>query len=656
MCGIVAILNSGSGSGSGSETVHLLLNVLKRLQNRGYDSAGICTITDDTCETVVRKFASEDTLSALVKLTSIQQVFTNSSIGIGHTRWATHGGKTDANSHPHVSNDGVFIIVHNGIIENFHSLKTFLLEKGFTFASETDSEVICNLLSFHYDTPDVFEETSATQTVYDAIRKTTDMLQGTWGLCILCTDTPQSLYCTRNGSPVLIGLTETYAMVVSEQSGFEDDVVKYIVLNNYDICTISKKPHEEAGISIQTTHAYKMKNIATTPFSTHLPYPHWTLKEIHEQRESSLRAISFGGRLLSDNSVKLGGLDSHLELLMNVENLILLGCGTSYHAGMCGLHYFKDLCNFNCVQLFDGADFSLADVPKRGGGGKTALLLLSQSGETKDLHRCIAIAKKHNLITIGIINVVDSLIAREVDCGCYLNAGREVAVASTKSFTSQCILLSMVAIWFSQIHDINDVKRHQYVEDLKQLSKDMDILLSDLEANVDEVLPLFSDQDNCFVLGKGDCEPVAREGSLKIKEISYIHSESYSTSSLKHGPFAILRRAFPVILIAPEDEHLTKNVNAFHEMQARYASLLVITNKGQKEKGGGGENAFVCSSSSSSSSSSNETPRVLYIPFNKTYNNILAAIVCQMVAYSLSIRRGINPDMPKNLAKVVTVE
>lgn len=615
MCGITGIINN-------DECIDYLLHGLKQLQNRGYDSAGICTINNN-CEFIIRKHASEN-ISALIKLEDSKHVFSNSSIGIGHTRWATHGGKTDKNSHPHMSSDGLFVIVHNGIIENYNVLKDMLLEKGYSFTSETDSEVIANLLAYNYKHLD-------DKNVEKTIKHTIKQLEGTWGLCILCINTPNHLYCTRNGSPILIGLNNDYAMVVSEQSGFDVNINDYIVLNNYDICTIVK---ENGEINITTKHQYDLKPIKnkSTCFSCE-PYLHWTLKEIYEQSISSLRAISFGGRLLTSSSVKLGGLDINIHKLKEIDNLILLGCGTSYNAGMCGVNYFKELCNFNCVQLFDGADFNEKDIPKYG---KTALILLSQSGETKDLHRCIKLAENNNLFTIGVVNVVDSLIAREVDCGCYLNAGKEVAVASTKSFTSQCILLSMIAIWFSQIHNINTEIRNKYVEDLKKLNMDICNLLNYLETKIETVIPIFEKFNSCFVLGKGDCESIAREGSLKIKEISYIHSESYSTSSLKHGPFALLCEKFPVILIAPNDEHLSKNINAYHEIKSRDANILIITNDCVKEF--------------------EDKQNVIYIPFNKTYNNVLSVIPLQMLAYKLSVNKGINPDMPKNLAKVVTVE
>lgn len=385
------------------------------------------------------------------------------------------------------------------------------------------------------------------------------------------------------------------------------------------------------NLFVETRHVYKLNQKTNESISdTPSPYPHWTLKEIYEQTESVKRATGYKGRILSDSSVKIGGFDLHMDELINLDNLILLGCGTSYNACMFGVHYFKDLCDFNCIQVIDGADFSSSDVPRIG---RTGLVLLSQSGETKDLHRCITIAKKNSLFTIGVVNVVDSLISREVECGCYLNAGREVAVASTKSFTSQCIVLSLIAIWFSQHSNLCFNKRMQYLRDLDQLSTDVSTLLSSLENDLERIIPLFNNKTSCFVLGKGQSESIAHEGALKIKEISYIHCEGYSTSSLKHGPFALLCEKFPVILIAPDDEHFVKNENAYNEIKARNANVIWITDKDMKNM-----------------------KNVIQIPKNKTYNSLLSVIPLQMLAYKLSISKGINPDMPKNLAKVVSVE
>jgi glucosamine--fructose-6-phosphate aminotransferase (isomerizing) len=455
------------------------------------------------------------------------------------------------------------------------------------------------------------------------------VLEGTWALAIICTDEPQTIYCTRHGSPLLVGYTDNSAIVVSEKSGFCNKVQHYFVIEELDICKITQNGNM---VDIDTNYHYVANKLVTTQEDLTLnSYPHWTIKEIYEQPDASLRAINMGGRILGDNKVKLGGLEEHADKLKNITNLILLGCGTSYFAGQHGLHFFKDLCDFGNVQLFDGAEFDEKDIPKYG---TTALLLISQSGETKDLHRCIEIGKQKDLLLIGLVNVVDSLIAREVHCGCYLNAGKEIGVASTKSYTSQVTLLSMIAIWFAQKKEINENKRLTYIKDILKLHHDIKNTLDINNKYIEGIVQkLFHNRDNCFILGKGKSESVAKEGALKIKEISYIHSEGYSTSSLKHGPFALLNENFPVVIIAPNDINYSKSENAYEEIKSRNAPILFITDKKNQDK----EN-------------------VLYIPENKTFRDMLSVIPIQLLAYNLAVSRGINPDTPRNLAKVVTVE
>jgi len=611
MCGIIACISK-------EECSNNLYNGLLQLKNRGYDSAGICTIFNNMF--ILDKYASNGDIDAYKKIQDNLGKHNKAVAGIAHTRWATHGAKTDVNSHPHISMCGKFALVHNGIIENYKELKKMLQEEKYIFNSQTDTEVIVQLLSFLY---------TSNKNIIECIKKMNMMLEGTWAIAVLCIDDPESIYCTRHGSPLLIGYNENCAIVVSEKSGFCNKIQQYFVIEEMDICQITQ--HEDR-VDVHTNKYYVMnKYVSTSEDMVLHSYPHWTIKEIYEQPDAALRAINLGGRILNNNKVKLGGLEEHVDKLKNISNLILLGCGTSYFAGQHGVHFFKDLCEFNNVQLFDGAEFDEKDISRHG---STALLLLSQSGETKDLHRCIEIGKQHNLLLIGVVNVVDSLIARDVDCGCYLNAGKEVGVASTKSYTSQVIVLSMIAIWFSQQKEINEKKRISYIKDILQLPYDIKNTL-DVNNKPVELLAktLFQNCEHCFILGKGKSESIAKEGALKIKEISYIHSEGYSTSSLKHGPFALLNEKFPVIIIAPNDINYSNSENAYEEIKSRNSPILFITDKKNQDK----EN-------------------ILYIPENKTFRDLLSVLPIQLLAYNLAISRGINPDTPRNLAKVVTVE
>jgi len=605
MCGIIGYLGSDLYK-------EYLISGLKLLQNRGYDSVGISCISNGELNTI--KFASKTTCDALAVLED--EVIKNpivSSCAIGHTRWATHGGKTDVNAHPHHDNSNKIALVHNGIIENFDELKQKLLNKGYHFKSQTDTEIIAVLIGYYIDNGEPIE---------NAIQKTVEELVGTWALVIMHAEHPNKLWITRNGSPLLLGMEDEYIMIASEQIAFGNYIKKYIVLDNHDLIEITK---ENNTIKYnKNIHRYAIKDkLLTNNETTPLNHKHWMLKEIMEQPDCIIRAMNNGGRIENNVSVKLGGLDLNKSRLLNINHLIILGCGTSYHAGLWSLDIFKTLDIFDTVVTYDGAEFQIKDIPKKG---TTGVILLSQSGETKDLHRCIQIAKDYDLITIGVVNVPDSLIARETDCGVYLNAGREVAVASTKSFTSQCAVLSMVAIWFSQNRGTSIERRKQIINDLRNLPYQIQNILDNIE-NLMQFTKKFN-KTSCFLLGKGKEEAIAKEGALKMKEVTYIHAEGYSSSSLKHGPFALIEDELPIILLDINDENRDKNRNTYQEIKARNAFVLRIT----------------------------DLEGELLIEKNKTFGGLIANVYIQLLSYYLSIEKGFNPDFPRNLAKVVTVE
>ena len=628
MCGIFGILTTKSNK---ENIYNKIIDGLFQLQNRGYDSSGLSVLNKDKIGTY--KYASTASESSLDKLKNLNLSHSETDEiyqGIGHNRWATHGIKNDANAHPHLSNDNKFALVHNGIIENYAILKQFLIENGYNFYSQTDTEVIVNLVSYYYN---ICNDT------FNALQSVIEKLEGTYGIILLDVFNPDKIFCVRNGSPLLIGKNDDCVIITSEQSGFCNLIANYITLNNDDICVIKRAHDNSNELIIKTFHNYIQKNVNIVERDlTPYPYNHWTLKEINHQPTCVLNAINNGGRIKNQCEVKLGGLEQHISILKDIDNIIILGCGTSFYAGLYGMYYLKKMCNFNSVQVFDGAEFNENDICKMG---KTALILISQSGETKDLHRCIEIAKQNNLVTIGVINVVDSLIAREVDCGIYCNAGVEVGVASTKSFTSQVVCLSLISIWFAQIHNINENKRVKMISDLHNLSNDFKNTIDDVLEQVKIVAHTFKTTcvKNMFLLGKGSDEYVAREGSLKIKEISYVHAEGYSASSLKHGPFALLDENVPVIILNLETNHTSKIMNCLQEVYSRSSPIVLITNQGLNS----------CLDSLSNVVTIN-------VRENSSYSSLLGAIPLQLIAYYLSIEKGINPDKPKNLAKVVTVE
>jgi glucosamine--fructose-6-phosphate aminotransferase (isomerizing) len=617
MCGIIGYL----GNEPFSKTV---INGLWLLINRGYDSVGITTIIDNSLNTI--KYANDESMKSLEN--KINEFTYNTTIGIGHTRWATHGAKTTLNAHPHHDNRSRISLVHNGIIENYAELKYELLSDGYHFLSQTDTEVIAVLIGKYLD-----EGLS----MIDAVENTVNRLSGTWALVIIHAAYPNKLWITRNGSPLLLGMEEEYIIVASEQIAFGSNIKQYIVLDNHDIFEIERDNTNKITYNRDIRNYILKTKIEQGIIETHPPfgYDHWMKKEIYEQSECVKRAINNGGRIKDSFSVKLGGFDSHLNDLNEIDHLILLGCGTSYHAGLWALQLLKKLSIFLSVTIYDGAEFTINDIVKHG---KSAIIFLSQSGETKDLHRCLDIVKDYEyIIRIGVVNVVDSMIARETDCGIYLNAGREVAVASTKSFTNQCLILGLIAIWFSQIHNKNKEKRNQIIKDCMNLSIQIKEVFENKKIirTISEIVDKWYNQPSMFLLGKGNCEAIAREGALKIKEVAYVHAEGYSSSALKHGPFALIVPGLPIIMIDIGKENREKNQNAIEEVFSRGADIWVITDNLLYEK---------------------DNITITYVAENKSFGSLIASIIIQLFSYELAVKNGYNPDYPRNLAKVVTVE
>jgi glucosamine--fructose-6-phosphate aminotransferase (isomerizing) len=607
MCGITGMIGK-------KNAFKYIIQGLKMLQNRGYDSAGVCSILNN--ELILNKYASTNDIDSIERLEEDNEDHKLSSISIGHTRWATHGAKTDVNSHPHLDHTNKIAVVHNGIIENYFELKQELLEKhNIKLRSQTDTEVISNLISINYD---------RTKDMVTAIKNTTDKLSGTWGICVLNKDYPNNLYCARHGSSLLIGFGDDYMMVASEQSGFAGNCNNYIIMKDNDIISLE----DNNGTIDFKTDKYQIKTILKNEIElTPEPYPNWTLKEINEQYQSSIRSISLGGRLLDSDSVKLGGLNENLDLLMSLDHLIILGCGTSLYAGMYGRYFFKDLCNFDTVQVFGGAEFEENDIPRKG---NTGLIFLSQSGETKDLARCLDIGKRLSLPMIGVVNVVDSMIAREVTCGCYLNAGREVGVASTKSYTSQVILLSMIAIWFAQNKNINIVKRKEYIKCLRQLPRDIKETIEITKEVSHNVAKYLKDRHHGFILGRGSNECIAREAGLKITELGSFLALAMGGKMLRHGVYSALQKNDPILFINPDLEMHSVN----EEVKSRYAKTICV---------------------SDCLTYKDNYDYFISIPKNNKYVGLLSVFPCQLIAYYLALERNLKVDKPLNLAKSLTV-
>eukprot|EP00457_Paulinella_chromatophora_P001932 gb/GEZN01001935.1/.p1 GENE.gb/GEZN01001935.1/~~gb/GEZN01001935.1/.p1 ORF type:complete len:698 (-),score=75.59 gb/GEZN01001935.1/:592-2685(-) len=595
-----------------------LLEGLLILQNRGYDSAGMSTL-EPNLGLVTTKHASKgstsDSLEILTKGAPKHHPF--GTTGIAHTRWATHGGKTDENAHPHHDYKNRIALVHNGTIANCNVLKKELLAKGIPFASETDTEVISNLIGTYLDQD---------MPLLDAVQSALIQLEGTWGLAIIDKNDPGTILAARNGSPLVIGIGQHEMFIASEVSAFSRRTRDYIALKDGEIAVVTKD-----GVSLDMSRIQKAPKMVIELSSA--PYAHWTLKEIMEQPNALARSLGFGGRFESDgNIVKLGGLNDNRALMLGIDNFIISACGTSYFASLYACLIMRDLGCFNTVQAFDAAEVTPQSFPLHRSG----FCAVSQSGETKDTHRSVEMAQGLNVPCLSVVNSVGSLIARTTGMGVYTNAGRENAVASTKAFSTQVTCLALIAAWFAQNRPFaEEGKRRVLMDAIHRLPIYSGMALQTHGA-CKKIAQKLKDKQHMFILGKGYGEPIAREGALKIKEIAYIHAEGYGGGSLKHGPFALLEDGTPVVMLILDDQHSSLMCIAAEEVKARGTYNIIIT-----------DNPALCQGLYDD---------LIVIPSNGPLTALLATFPLQLLAYEISIAKGINPDKPRNLAKAVTVD
>lgn len=580
----------------------------------------------------VTKFASDGDKADGIELVRAHSASSSGhSVGIAHTRWATHGGKTDENAHPHNDSSGKIALVHNGTLNNANELRRELQGLGHIFTSQTDTEVIAKLIGHYRDLDQ--------STVKEATEKALTRCDGTWGLCIMCTDTPDELVVACNGSPLVIGIADDRTFVASETSAFNRFTKNFISMKDGEIGVLHA---DGRTLDLSRKQIAPDQHVKLSPE----PYPHWTIKETTEQPEAIARALGFGGRLGS-NRVYLGGLDSNFELVSKIKHMTLSACGTSLHASKYGERLMKQLGCFETVTCLDAAETETKDFPSRGNPTAAGLIVVSQSGETKDVARVVNNAMDQGLTVLSVVNAVGSLIARTTKLGVYCNAGRENAVASTKAFTSQVTVLALIALWFRQAKDKAEgrirpsVETTELKEALMRLPISFGMALKTRE-QCRQIADQLKDAQHCFVLGKGYGEPVALEGALKIKEMCYLHAEGYSGGALKHGPFALIEDdkgqfgATPIFLIILDDQHAHHMRTAAEEVKARGAKLIIITDKPSLARD-------LC-----------DTP--IIIPSNGPLTALGAVLPLQLISYELALIRGINPDTPRNLAKAVTVD
>jgi glucosamine--fructose-6-phosphate aminotransferase (isomerizing) len=611
MCGIIGYIGSKPAR-------QIVINGLKRLEYRGYDSAGIALVNGDT-----KIFKCKGRVGDLEQMVSKSNF--DGTIGMGHTRWATHGEPNELNAHPQVSYKGNFIVVHNGIIENYALLKKHLQGRGIKFTSQTDTEVLANLMDHLYIEGDLTAE--------QAITMALNRVEGAYGLVIICTKEADRLFAAKKGSPLVIGVGEGENFIASDATPIVEYTQRVIYLNDDDLAVIKKDE-------------LVLKTIASTMIKPEVKqidlkigeidkegFAHFMLKEIFEQP----RAIhdTFRGRVLPDHSgIMLGGLHDELDTLSKAERMIIVACGTSWHAGLLGEYLFEEYTRIP-VEVEYASEFRYRDPILNK---SDIVVAISQSGETADTLAAVRLAKQKGARVIGICNVVGSSIPRETDAGVYTHAGPEIGVASTKAFTSQITVLAMMAFVIGHLKGIiSDSKFKELITELVSIPGKIEKALK-VNDQALELSKIFENTHNAIYLGRGYLFPVALEGALKLKEISYIHAEGYPAAEMKHGPIALIDENMPVVVVATKDDTYEKVINNIQEIKARKGKVIAIVTEGDEIISRIADYVL-------------EVPETLPV-----FSSLLAVIPLQLLSYHIAVMRGCNIDQPRNLAKSVTVE
>jgi glucosamine--fructose-6-phosphate aminotransferase (isomerizing) len=612
MCGIVGYIGK-------KDAYPILINGLKRLEYRGYDSAGV-SLLDDGNLSVFKKKGKVSDLEEYVKKENVK-----GNIGIGHTRWATHGEPNDVNAHPHTSQNGHFVLIHNGIIENYGRLKKRLEDRGYEFRTDTDTEVLANLMEYIY----LKGQVSAEMAVRLALHK----VIGAYGLAIICNDEPDKLIAARRGSPLVIGIGEGEYFIASDATPIVEHTKSVIYLNDNDVAVLGRDE-----LLLKT-----LKNDQLTPKVQKLDmeigeiekngYDHFMLKEIFEQPRSI--KDTFRGRINSEHTeISLGGLYHVLPQLENAKRIIIIGCGTSWHAGLVGEYLIEDLARIP-VEVEYASEFRYRNPIINE---DDIVITISQSGETADSLAAIQLAKESGATVLGICNVVGSSIPRETHGGVYTHAGPEIGVASTKAFTAQVTVLSMMAMLLGKRRGtIDDTTYGNLIQELSEIPHKIEKILTFNDEFV-KLAEVYKNATNFLYLGRGYFFPVALEGALKLKEISYIHAEGYPAAEMKHGPIALIDENMPVVVIALKDKSYDKIVNNIQEIKARKGKVIAVVTEGDtviKEM----------------------ADHVIEIPATmESLASLLTVIPLQLLSYHIAVMRGCSVDQPRNLAKSVTVE
>lgn len=613
MCGIVGYLGKRSA-------FPIIIDGLKRLEYRGYDSAGFIL----NAET----FHGEKTKGKVADLvTKAGSNVPNYGCGMGHTRWATHGVPNDVNSHPHRSQSGKIAIVHNGIIENYESIKQNLIKEGFKFYSDTDTEVLVNFIEYFKEKQNVDLET--------AVRYALSEVIGAFAIAVMEEGKPEEIVVARLGSPLVIGIGTDEFFIASDATPFIEYTQNAVYLEDGEMATI----HLERPLKVVKINSNKEVNPFVQELKLSLEaiekggYEHFMLKEIYEQPKSIQNTMR--GRLLPDGTTKLSGIDRHIETFLNAKRIIIVACGTSWHAGLVGEYLLEEYARIP-VEVEYASEFRYRNpIIERG----DIVIAISQSGETADTLAALKLAKEKGAFIYGICNVVGSSIARVTDSGTYTHAGPEIGVASTKAFTTQLTVLTLIALHLGHRKGtLSNKMYHQLCNELEQIPELIESTLKEVNLKIEAIADTFKTATNCLYLGRGFNFPTALEGALKLKEISYIHAEGYPAAEMKHGPIALIDENMPVIFIAPSKGHYDKVVSNAQEIKARKGRIVAVVTKGDTQMAGLANHVI-------------EIPEI-----SEALTPILASIPLQLLSYYIAIKRGCNVDQPRNLAKSVTVE
>lgn len=610
MCGIVGYIGDKKAS-------QVIINGLKRLEYRGYDSAGIAILNG---ELNVKK--GKGKVANLEKMLSSVK---NGNLGIGHTRWATHGEPNDINSHPHTGQSEKLALVHNGIIENYATLKKKLMEKGYTFYSQTDTEVLAKLVE------SFLEQDSSS--LLKAVQLALHQVTGTYGLAIVHSDFPDQIIAARKGSPLLIGIGDNEMLLASDASAVAEYTDRVVYLDDGEIAVIRKDDYTvESAEHIELTKEVHELALSLEEIEKG-GYDHFMLKEIFEQPKALSDCLR--GRLnTEDGTITLGGIEAVMDRLVNAKRLIIAACGTSWHSGLVGEYLFEYLAKIP-VEVEYASEFRYREPLINE---DDVMIVISQSGETADTLAALREAKKKGALVLGVVNVVGSTIARETDAGVYIHAGPEIGVASTKAFTGQVTVLTLMALRIAQERGtIPDDELVRLVKELSEVPQKVEEILKHSN-QIEKIADLFTYAPNFLYLGRSYSFPVALEGALKLKEISYIHAEGYPAAEMKHGPIALIDDMMPVVVIAATQHTNEKMVSNIEEVKARKGRIIAITTPENHEVEDLAEFAF----------SVPETMDVL--------SPLLTVIPLQLLSYYIAVNRGCNVDQPRNLAKSVTVE